>query len=116
MIIDLNPPTLKLKKGIYNFNEENLFNIKSWKDAEELFYACLRDIKHKPSREERASNLYYVMWMQFGKVITKEYFLEVLKWVDLTIKEFEDHIEKYNLKKCVSYNWYPKLEEEYFNE
>lgn len=112
----LNPPKIIYKKGVMKLNSENLFDVKDFNEAEDLFYCSLRNVKRTEDRKSRACFFCTVFQLQMGRWVTKEYFLDALEFCNL---EEKDILNFLNMQKEIGlfeercWEWYYRLNEEF---
>jgi len=108
----MKPPKIKYKNGVMKLNPNNLYKIDDVGDIEEVFYISLRESKRIKKKYQRISYLCMSLQLQIGHWITKEYFEEVLDYVDLIEEDIIDYI---NFKKKIGdyfffeWKWYYNL-------
>jgi len=90
----------------------NKWGTKTIQEEEDLFLACLCDVKRKQDVNERCDYLSNVMALHLGPFISKDCLLDILEYLDLTPETFTNYVNysvKYNKFSKFQLNWYHDL-------
>lgn len=112
------PPKIRYKKCVIaKTNPKNLFRIREDEDMDEFLEPMFDSVKREKDMWRKCFDLTFTLQQTVGYVITREFFLELLDYVDILPEEFEAHYQKMKRDKDHFFtflDWYEDLDKDYF--